>query len=651
MSATQPKPEVVDSQGRLILLGSVLGKGGEGTVYEVTQTAGTVAKVYHKPLSQDRIDKIRTMAGMRTDVLTKLTSWPVDLLTIKRTRQPIGLLMPRIVNRKNVHHLYGPKSRLQDFPRADWRVLVRAAANIARAFAVVHDANCVIGDVNHGSIMVADDATVRLIDCDSFQINAPTRRFLCEVGIETFTPPELQGLAFKGVVRTPNSDNFGLAVIIFHLLFMGRHPFAGRYSGAGDMSIGKAIKECRFPYSVNHKAMRMDPPPGTPPLSFTGIDVAQLFEKAFSQSAMQVGRPTARGWVTALQQLEADTKQCGLNKGHWYPSHATACPWCQMEGQGANPLFPFVMPLVPDSVGSAVNVDALWKQLQGLADLGPAPPIAIPQLSPSSAARQVGPPSSMAKPLALVASLALFIGSSYLVPILFWVFGFAAVVAYNFILDRLSNAVQLEEFRRTLSAAEANFNRANLDWQDRAGEKAFQDAKKTFDALRRQLNEIPAARLRALDQLKKNQRQLQLEHFLDKFDLEYATIDGIGPGRKRTLESYGIETAEDIQLKRISAVPGFGPKMTERLLRWRRSVEAKFVFNPAQAIDPRDITKVEQQILSTRSKTEASIKTAYAEAVQMHGRIVVTRKTMRAQMDTLQTAVAQARADYEFVKG
>ena len=190
-------------------------------------------------------------------------------------------------NKKDIHHLYGPKSRVRDFPRADWRFLVRASANIARAFAVVHDADCVIGDVNHGSILIGEDATVSLIDCDSFQVNTPTQRFLCEVGVETFTPPELQGIPFKGVVRTPNFDNFGLAVMVFHLLFMGRHPFAGRYSGVGEMPIARAIKECRFAYSANHKSMQMDRPPGTPPLSFVGSEIAQFFEDAFSPAAIR----------------------------------------------------------------------------------------------------------------------------------------------------------------------------------------------------------------------------------------------------------------------------------------------------------------------------------------------------------------------------
>lgn len=650
MSITQPKPEVVDSQGTPIPIGVVLGKGGEGTVYEVRQTSVTVAKVYHRPLSQDRTDKIRVMASMRTEALGKLTSWPVDLLRMKGTGQPIGLLMPRIFNRKNVHHLYGPKSRLQDFPRADWRFLVRAATNIARAFAVVHDANCVIGDVNHGSIMVAQDATISLIDCDSFQVNTPARRFLCEVGIETFTPPELQGVSFKGIVRTANFDNFGLAIMIFHLLFMGRHPFAGRYSGVGDMPIAKAIKEYRFPYSANHKAIQMDRPPGTPQLSFVGAEMAHLFETAFCQAAIKGGRPTARDWAGALQKLERATKQCANNKGHWHPSHVSICPWCQMEAQGANPLFPFVFPAVPGGRGPMLDVEALLRQIQSLGNLGPALTVPMTSASPSPAALQVGRSNPLANPIALAVGLAVFIGGTFMLPALFWIFGLVGFAAYSFVLKQFSKAEHIERFKKVLSDAETNFKRVTSDWQHRAGEGAFYDAKSRFDALRTELNEIPAKRMRALDQLKQNQRKLQLDRFLDGFQLEDAKIEGIGPGRKRTLESYGIETADDIVPHRLNAVPGFGPKMIERLMKWRRSIQAKFVFNPAKAIDPRDIAGVEQEILTVRTKTAAAAKAAFAEVMQVHARVLVVRQGMRPQMDALQAAVAQARADYEFVK-
>jgi DNA-binding helix-hairpin-helix protein with protein kinase domain len=68
---------------------------------------------------------------------------------------------------------------------------------------------------------------VSLIDCDSFQISSHGRYFLCEVGVPLYTPPELQEKEFKHVVRTPNHDNFGLAVLLFHLLFMGRRQIFG----------------------------------------------------------------------------------------------------------------------------------------------------------------------------------------------------------------------------------------------------------------------------------------------------------------------------------------------------------------------------------------------------------------------------------------
>jgi DNA-binding helix-hairpin-helix protein with protein kinase domain len=238
-----------------------------------------------------------------------------------------------------------------------------------------------------------------------------------------------------------------------------------------------------------------------------------------------------------------------------------------------------------------------------------------------------------------------------LAPALFWIFGFAGFAAYRLTVKKFSNAEHIERFRKVLSEAEAIFNRRESDWQHRAGEGAFFDAKTKFKGIRTELNEIPAKRTRALDQLKQTQRKLRLDRFLDRFELEDAKIEGIGPGRKRTLESYGIETAEDIDPQRIAAVPGFGPVMIERLMKWRRSIEAKFVFNPAQAIDPRDIARVEQDILTLRTKTEASARAAYAEATQAHARILAARQEMRSQMDALQAAGAQARADYEFVKG
>ena len=157
---------------------------------------------------------------------------------------------------RNIHELYSPKSRIGVFPEADFLFLTHVCTNIARAFAVVHLCGHVIGDVNHGNLLVGPNGTVTLIDCDSFQFRNGSKIFTCDVGTDLFTPPELQNRRLKGIERTSNHDCFGLAVLLFHLLFMGRHPFAGRYSGAGEMPIEKAIAEYRFAYGPQSGAER-----------------------------------------------------------------------------------------------------------------------------------------------------------------------------------------------------------------------------------------------------------------------------------------------------------------------------------------------------------------------------------------------------------
>src|SRR5215467_15662567 len=160
-------PTFADSSGQPIRLGARIGAGGEGSVHEVHGRSDTVAKIYHKPLTPERAQKILAMATFCSQGLQQATAWPSGII-MADGHTPHGLLMPRVAGCKDIHKLYSPKSRKTEFPAADFRFLLRVAANVARAFAVVHQNCCVIGDVNHGSITVAQNATVKLIDCDSF---------------------------------------------------------------------------------------------------------------------------------------------------------------------------------------------------------------------------------------------------------------------------------------------------------------------------------------------------------------------------------------------------------------------------------------------------------------------------------------------------
>ena len=86
----------------------------------------------------------------------------------------------------------------------------------------------VVGDVNSNNVVVHRDATTHLIDCDSFQIpGAGGALHRCTVGVAEYQPPEFQGKDLSRLDRLPQHDLFGLAVMIFQLLFVGKHPFAG----------------------------------------------------------------------------------------------------------------------------------------------------------------------------------------------------------------------------------------------------------------------------------------------------------------------------------------------------------------------------------------------------------------------------------------
>lgn len=379
MSPTHPL-SVHDDHGRQITLARELGRGGEGVVFEVAGDATGAAKIYHTAISPDKAEKIRAMVAMRTAQLEKLTAWPRALLRTAKG-EARGFLMPRLTGHKDIHTLYSPKGRRVEFQNADWRFLIRTAANVARAFAVVHESGCVIGDVNHGGVTVAQDATVKLIDCDSFQVVNAERKFLCEVGVSTFTPPELQNRSLKGLLRTPNQDNFGLAVLVFLLLFMGRHPFAGRFLGASDMPIERAIQEFRFPYSTVSKTAQMEPPPGTPPLGIATHEMALLFERAFSREGTgERSRPSAREWIIVAEGLERQLRQCSDSTAHWYLRDLPQCPWCQLETSTGAFLFATVL---RSPGGPVFDLDSVWARISSVQSPGPAPRADDPSLASS----------------------------------------------------------------------------------------------------------------------------------------------------------------------------------------------------------------------------------------------------------------------------
>jgi DNA-binding helix-hairpin-helix protein with protein kinase domain len=352
--------QLTDHTGRPLRLGRRVGGGGEGEVFEVAGRQDIVAKVYHQPLTTERAEKIKVMIPLAAGGIRDFCAWPAGVLL--EGQQARGILMPYIKGKKELHLLHGPKSRKAEFPDAGFGFLLRVATNIARAIASLHAAGVVIGDINDRGFLVGPDGRVSLIDCDSFQIITPAKAFLCDVGVPNFTPPELQGHSLRGVRRMPQHDAFGLAVLIFLLIFMGRHPFAGRYA-RGSIELEVAIKECRYAYSSGTARTCMEAPPNTLAIeSGAGREIKALFERAFAPSAAHGhARPAASDWIDALERLEKALEPCHWNRAHVYARGQPSCPWCALEQRTGVDLFSFIP--TDQTQAPAIDVEAVWQAL------------------------------------------------------------------------------------------------------------------------------------------------------------------------------------------------------------------------------------------------------------------------------------------------
>jgi DNA-binding helix-hairpin-helix protein with protein kinase domain len=633
---------VYTSNGSPLRLGREIGRGGEGVVYEIEGRAEQVAKLYLAPVDSQKTAKLQTMVLKRTDALTKLAAWPSDLLLKAPKGRVAGLLMKKISGFRPIHELYTPKSRLQEFPRANWPFLVHVAANIARAFALIHSYGVVIGDVNHGNILVNDIGITSLIDCDSYQVLNNGQKFVCEVGVSAYTPPELQGKNFSAIVRTVNHDNFGLALLVFHLLFMGRHPFAGRFLGTGEMPVERAIREYRFAFSANGKALQMAPPPNSLQLSDVPPHLAKFFEQAFSPAASSAPRPDARQWVAALENLSRELVRCPHISNHHYYKQVASCPWCRIEKDSALMLF---LQLDWPAINSNFNLAAVWSQITAILSPGPAPALPTRQdlhklTAPGQAALR-----RRRKRLSIgLLIIALAIASGFVLKLNSDLsFGIIAVaVCVAIIVAKTKPRRSPARAAQAAKAAAKQVQSIQEKWREEATDKPFAAKLAELDAARKEFESLPRIRQDGMKEQEKNRRQIQLQKFLDRHYIRDATLAGIGPGRRATLASYGIDTAADVSWQSLENVNGIGSRNASTLVTWRDSLVGQFVFNPRQATDRSEVAKLERRIAERRANLEQALTSGAAELETIRQRILDARMALHVENQQALMALMEA---------
>lgn len=587
-----------DSRGQTVRTGHKLGSGGEGDVFEVEGRSDLVAKIYHRTVSPESAEKLRLMTSLASESLMRCAAVPVAVIGDRREGQVSGILMPRVRGHLEIHSLYSPAHRKTHFPDKDWSFLIHVATNIAAVFDTVHQHGLVIGDVNQGNILVSPRGTVVLIDCDSFQVNDAGRYYPCEVGVAHFTPPELQGRSFQGLQRTVNHDLFGLAILIFHLLCMGRHPYAGRFVGQGDPPpIEKAIEEHRYAYSTSEKTLLV-PPPQTLLLPAVMPGVAGLFERAFLKgSERSESRPDEGEWYRALRDLKSQLKPCAADIGHKYPNYLGTCPWCSLEREGAPNFFASVTAhLVGRREGElSADIHHLWQPIVEIRQH--AKECVIEKVSFAKLPIQHNPiPERIVQnqafsqllgwvwlgatglllttwwnPFLLMTSSAMVAGFGIWRLVLIWFYGLGTEISRR---ER-----KLKEAINRMLSLEQEATR-ELDSVRVALDREFSQLELTVAAVEGLQKRYQAD----LDAFNLQMERRQLEAFLQSHLIRQARIPLISDWQKSTLESFGIETAFDLNEVRLANIMGFGSLAISALMDWKKHIQDQFRFKPREKI-------------------------------------------------------------------
>lgn len=645
----------VTGTGKTIEIGRELGKGGEGAIYELPTNHHWVAKLYntqHQPDASKQV-KLRFMATTADAELLSYAAWPQETLHKTINGPVVGFLMPKVSGRTPIHMLYSPAHRRQDYPQFAWDFLLFAARNTAAAFAAIHHHGHVVGDVNQGNVLVGADSKIVLIDTDSFQINANGITHLCKVGVSHFTPPELQGIAFfDRVPRTSNHDNFGLALLIFHLLFGGRHPYSGvplRHD-AGE-ALEKDIQAFRYAYAPDGQRRGFNPPPKSIPIAMVSDSIQAMFTLAFTENGAKEIRPTAQQWVTALDNLRKQLKRCATTPMHIYPSHLSRCPWCALEDHGIIYFLDVRIGITPTGTTGFVLAQ-VWAAIEAV-----PPPPAIPIPNIAAIAVKVTPlPSGITQKGTITFWRIAIIGITFwLLTVIpstwFFVLG-GACWAWAVVGDLGGNERKAERTKRqeARDTAQQAYNQIVGRIRQEVSPEAFEKKKQNLARLRDEYQQLPEREKAEIANLHATAEARQKHQFLERHFLDAATISGVGAAKKAALRSFGIETAADVTWNKVISVKGFGEVLTRAVVDWRKACERRFAFNPKIAITEADKNAVRTKIATRKRTIEITLNAGAAELQRVRQEMVNKANTLIPVLQSASQKLAQTRKDLDAIQ-
>jgi DNA-binding helix-hairpin-helix protein with protein kinase domain len=233
-------------------------------------------------------------------------------------------------------------------------------------------------------------------------------------------------------------------------------------------------------------------------------------------------------------------------------------------------------------------------------------------------------------------------------PGLFWLWLLLAVTGWSLLRNP---AVRRDYQRRRLAlfAARRELTRLRAEWREQATELPFLSRLQGLQTVRDRYQNLAADLQRQVQRLDADQRQIQLQRFLEGFFVDAAQLPEIRVTDRMALESYGIETAADVTPDALRTVPGFGQRLgrqrTAALLAWRQTLERQFRYDPRQGVDPAAIVDLRQRYAQHRAHLEQELMAGSDELAKLKAAILKRRAQINIALIRQAMLESQAQAD------
>ncbi|MGN1411197.1 MAG: hypothetical protein ACI4WH_01635 [Oscillospiraceae bacterium] len=257
-----------------LILGKEHGKGGQAKIYECLTTDGypliyknheCVAKIYSEgqfserdyqkllkiinfvqQLDENSLDKDDDKESLKSIV------FPLSIIS-NYDNQPVGYIMEK-VSGINIDTIVSNRTQLlQNLSNWNRMHLAELCKTIVKTIRTLHKWGIIVGDISGANILLNPAShEIYFIDVDSYQIEnfcSPvyTPGFLSKEQIEL----QEKGLTYNDYSRIEADDDFALAILIFKILMLGKHPYEGRTI----LDVNEAYKAQLFGYQFGGRIL------------------------------------------------------------------------------------------------------------------------------------------------------------------------------------------------------------------------------------------------------------------------------------------------------------------------------------------------------------------------------------------------------------